>query len=302
MVFISKVKRWIYQSKESTTENITGVESIMSAFPKSPATTGQDLVVFEGKSGYCDPKDITINPHYRELLPRPTPKEYAIIKQSMIENGQQKPVEVDQDMIMVDGFTRLDVCIEIGKQVWFESRYYESKTAVLRQMAILNLHRRHITDYAKVLLYNEIYQDEKKLAKIRSEISLKIVNLKKKPEVPTQEVAELEEEIEKIGSGSAVDKFSKIINVSEATVKRSQYVAKFGDTQTKEKVKTKKMSLTNAYYKVREKIEKKKPPQDKMKSYMFTITPDNGSRWKTRRMLFPKQVVAIKAFILHLKV
>jgi len=273
-----------------------------SAFPKSPASTGQELVVFEGKSGYCDPKDIIVNPHYRELLPRPTPKEYQIIKQSMIENGQQKPVEVDQNMIMVDGFSRLDVCIEVGKQVWFESRYYENKTAVLRQMAILNLHRRHITDFAKVLLYDEIYQDEKRQAKKRSEISLKIVNLKKKPEVPTEEVTKLEKEMDKIGTGSAVDKFSKIINVSEATIKRSQYVAKFGNSQVKEKVKTKKMSLTNAYYKTREKVEKKKPPKEKMKTYMFTITPDKGSRWKTRRMLFPRQVVAIKAFILHLKV
>ncbi len=274
----------------------------MSAvFPKSPASTGQDIIVFEGKSGYCDPKDIIVNPHYRELLPRPTPKEYEIIKQSMIENGQQKPVEVDQNMIIVDGFSRLDICIDIGRQVWFESRYYENKTAVLRQMAILNLHRRHITDFAKVLLYDEIYQDEKKQAQKRSELNLKIVNLKKKPEVPTHEVAELEKQIEKIGTGRAIDKFSKIINVSEATVKRSQYIGKFGDTQVKEKVKAKKMSLTDAYYKTREKVEKKKPPKEKMKAYTFTITPDKGSRWVTRRNLFPKQVVAIKAFILHLK-
>jgi len=274
----------------------------MSAFPKSPATTGQDLVVFEGKSGYCDPKDITVNPHYRSLLPRPTPKEYEIIKQSMIDNGQQKPVEVDQNMIMVDGFSRLDVCVDIGRQVWFESRYYENKTAVLRQMAILNLHRRHITDFAKVLLYDEIYQDEKKQAEQRQKLAVKIAGLKNRSEDTTEEVQKLEKEMETIGTGRALDKYSEIINVSPATVKRSQYVAKFGDTKVIQKVKKKEISLTNAYYKTRERVEKKKPPEEKMKAYTFTITPDKGSRWSTRRMLFPKQVTAIKAFILHLKV
>ena len=274
----------------------------MSVFPKSPASTGQELVVFEGKSGYCDPKDITINPHYRELLPRPTPKEYEIIKKSMIENGQQKPVEVDQNMIMVDGFSRLDICIDTGRKVWFESRYYENKTAVLRQMAILNLHRRHITDFAKVLLYDEIYKDEKKQAEKRQELAVKIAGLKNRSEDTTTKVKELTNEMDTIGTGRAVDKFSKIINVSPATVKRSQYVAKFGDTKVIQKVKKKEISLTDAYYKTREKVERKKPPQEKMKAYTFTITPDKGSRWSTRRMFRPKQVAAIKAFILHLKV
>ena len=272
----------------------------MSAFP--PAPTGQDLVVFEGKSGYCETKDITINPHYRELLPRPTAKEYAVIKQSMIDNGQQKPVEVDQDMIMVDGFTRLDICTETGRQVWFESRYYENKTAVLRQMAILNLHRRHITDFAKVLLYDEIYQDEKKQAEKRQNLAVKIAGLKNRTEDTATQEKELTNEMEAIGTGRAVDKFAKIINVSEATVKRSQFVAKFGNSQLKEKVKSKKMSLSEAYYKTREKVDRKQPPKEKMKAYMFTITPDKGSMWKTRRMLRPSQVGIIKAFILHMKV
>jgi len=272
----------------------------MSAFP--PAPTGQDLVVFEGKSGYCDSKDIIVNPHYRSLLPRPTPKEYGIIKKSMIENGQQKPVEVDQNMIMVDGFSRLDVCVDIGRQVWYESRYYENKTSVLRQMAILNLHRRHITDFAKVLLYDEIYKDEKKQAEKRQKLAVKIAGLKNRSEDTTEEVQELTKEMDTIGTGRAVDKYSKIINVSPATVKRSQYVAKFGDTKVIQKVKKKEMSLTNAYYKTREKVEKKKPPEEKMKAYTFTITPDKGSKWSTRRMLRPSQVVAIKAFILHMRV
>jgi len=268
----------------------------------SPAPISEQLVVFEGKSGYCNPKDITVNPHYRSLLPRPTAKEYEIIKQSMIENGQQKPVEVDQNMIMVDGFTRLDICIELGRQVWFESRYYENKTAVLRQMAILNLHRRHITDFAKVLLYDEIYQDEKKQAEKREKLAVKIAGLKNRSEDTTKEVQELTKEMEAIGTGRAVDKFAKIINVSPATVKRSQFVAQFGDEKVKQQVKKKQISLSNAYYKTREKVEKKKPPQEKMKAYTFTITPDKGSKWSTRRMLRPKQVVVIKSFILHMKV
>jgi len=272
----------------------------MSVF--SPAPISDDIVVFEGKSGYCNPDEIIINPRYRSLLPRPTKKEYADIKKSIVENGQQKAVEVDQHMGMVDGFTRLEICEDIGRKVFFESRYYENKTAILRQMAILNLHRRHITDYAKVLLYDEIYQDEKKQAEKRSKLALELATLKNRVGDTKEEETKVEKEIDTIGTGRAIDKFSKIINVSPATVKRSQFVAKYGDSEIKQKVKKKEMSLSKAYYKTREKVDKKQQPKEKMKGYTFTITPDKGSGWKTRRMLKPSQIGSIKAFILHLKV
>ena len=195
----------------------------------SPAPISDDIVVFEGKSGYCNPDEIIVNPRYRSLLPRPTKKEYADIKKSIKENGQQKAVEVDQHMGMVDGFTRLEICKDIGRKVFFESRYYENKTAILRQMAILNLHRRHITDYTKVLLYDEIYQDEKKQAEKRSKLALELATLKNREGDTKEEERTVQKEIETIGTGRAIDKFSKTLGNLGKLKGSKKSICKFAD-------------------------------------------------------------------------
>lgn len=264
--------------------------------------TPKEIVIFESKSGYCSPDDIIVNPHYKQLLPRPTDKEYENMRESIKEHGQQKPVELDQHMVMVDGFTRLDICVDLGKQVWFEQKYYEDKTAVLLQMKILNLDRRNLIDYQKVLLYDEIFQHEKKQTEKVSEINIKLATLAHTKADTKEEEKTLKEKRDKIGTGRAVDKFSKIINVSQGTIRKSRYVDEHGEKKIKDQVVKKEMSLSEAYWKTREKQTRKTHKKEKMKEYFFEIRPAKGSGWKTKRMLRPKQVTLIKSFIMHMKV
>ena len=272
----------------------------MSSSPVSDSRKA--LVVFEAKSGYCNPDEIVVLPHYKQLLPRPTDKEYKNMLESIRIHGQQKPVELDQHMVMVDGFTRLDICTDLKKQVWFDQRYYEDKTAVLLQMKILNLDRRNLIDYQKVLLYDEIFEHEKKQAKKRSEINIKLATLAHKKSDTTEEEKTLTKERDEIGTGRAVDKFSEIIDVSTTTIRKSRYVDEHADNKIKEKVVKKEMSLSEAYWKTREKQTRRTHKKEKMKEYTFEIRPAVGSGWKTKRMLRPKQVTLIKSFIMHMKV
>ena len=274
----------------------------MSSPISSPTPANKELVIFEAKSGYCSPDDIVVNPHYKQLLPRPTDKEYQNMLKSIREHGQQKPVELDQHMVMVDGFTRLDICRELGKQVWFEQKFYEDKTAILLQMKILNLDRRNLIDYQKVLLYDEIFEHEKKQAKKRSEINIKLATLAHTKADTNEEEKILRDKRDKIGTGRAVDKYSKIIDVSQATIRKSRYVDEHADQKIKSKVVKKEMSLSEAYWKTREKQTRKTHKKEKMKEYIFEIRPAVGSGWKTKRMLRPKQVTLIKSFIMHMKV
>lgn len=273
-----------------------------SPLSSSAERNNEAVVVFEARSGYCSPDEIIVNPRYKQLLPRPTDKEYENIKESIRIHGQQKPVELDQHMIMVDGFTRLDICFELKKQVWFDQKYYEDKTAVLLQMKILNLDRRNLIDYQKVLLYDEIFEHEKKQAKKRSEINIKLATLAHTKADTKDQEKTLKQERDKIGTGRAVDKYSKIIDVSQATIRKTRYVDEHADKKIKDRVVKKEMSLSEAYWKTREKVTRKSHKKEKMKEYTFTITPSTGSGWKTRRMLRPKQVTLIKSFILHMKV
>jgi len=268
----------------------------------SSAPLGKAVVVFEARSGYCSPEEIVVLPHYKALLPRPSDKEYENMKESMRIHGQQKPVELDQHMVMVDGFTRLEICFELKKQVWFEQKYYEDKTAVLLQMKILNLDRRNLIDYQKVLLYDEIFQHEKKQSKKVSEINIKLATLAHTKKDTKEEEKVLREKRDKIGTGRAVDKYSKVIDVSQATIRKSRYVDEHGDKKLKQKIVKKEISLSEAYWQVREKVTRKSHKKEKMKEYFFEIRPAKGSGWKTKRMLRPKQVTLIKSFIMHMKV
>jgi len=117
-------------------------------------------VRFEEKLGYCNVSDITVKKLYLSMLPRPTDKEYDQIKLSIETDGQERPVVVNQDMILIDGHTRLEICKELGKQVSYEKKFFEDNVAILRYMAIANLHRRNLLPYQKVILYDELYKIE----------------------------------------------------------------------------------------------------------------------------------------------
>ena len=252
---------------------------------------------FQEKLGYCDPSEIIVKDSFKKLLPRPTEKEFKTMKVSIEKDGQEKPVDVDQNMVMIDGFTRLEICQELGKKVFYDQRYYEGRTAILRQMAIANLFRRNLSDYQKVLLYDEIYQDEMKKAGERRTISREI----RITESKGGETKELQKELKESGEGRARDKFAKVIGVSSATIHRATYIKDYGDSKTKEKLKKGKVTLSHAYYKTREKLTKKKI-KEKVNQYIFTIEPKNGSIWKTRRVFRPIQVTKIKNLINRLDV
>jgi len=51
-----------------------------------------------------------------------------------------------------------------------------------------------------------------------------------------------------------------------------------------------------AYWKTKEKLQLKKPIEN-VKSYLFTIEPEEGSIWKCHRKLKPSQIPAIKTYI-----
>jgi len=136
-----------------------------------PQVVWSELIVDES-TAYCDTSEIKVKREYLEMVPRPSEKEYNQIKYSIETEGQEKPVIVDQNMVLIDGHVRLQVLKGLPtRRIFYQKRTFKNRNEILRCMAIANLHRRNLTQYQKVLLYHELYLQEKIKAKERSRIS-----------------------------------------------------------------------------------------------------------------------------------
>jgi len=269
-------------------------------------------IEIELKEGFADPDSIIVKAEYQDMLPRPTDKEYNQMKESIRADGQEKAVVVDQEMVLIDGHTRWKICKELKKQVFYEKKYFKERTDILRHMAIANLHRRNLNQYQKVMLYNELYVEEKKKAMERRELSRKISSVtvhniyaSKSPSEsaiqsgrkgvsgePLQEKPKIE--IEEQGRSRTA--YAKLIGVSEVAVMQSHYIAEHGGKVINKQVKEGKLAIREAYWKAKEKVGLSRPVE-KVKDYIFTITPNEGSKWTCHRKLNPSQIPAIKQYI-----
>jgi len=256
----------------------------------------QDLT-FAPKQGYVETTQIIVKEEYKSMLPRPSEKEHEQMKKSMNDDGQDKAIVVDQNMVLIDGHTRLKICKELNKQVFYEQKYFKDRADILRHMAIANLHRRNLSQYQKVILYDELYKIEIVKSRQRSVLGKKISLLEKKGE----DTEELQKELETGQHGRASDTFAKIIGVSGAVVRRSTFVKENAGKKLIEQVKHGETTLSNAFWQTKEKLQLKIPVEN-TKEYFFTITPKEGSQWTCHRKLKNKQLASIKSFILNIKV
>jgi len=264
-----------------------------------------DLRIESPKQGYCDPSEIIVKEEYKSMLPRPTEKEYEQIKESIRTDGQDKAVEVDQNMVLVDGHTRLKIAIELKKQIFYEKRLFKDRSEVLRHMAIANLHRRNLNQYQKVILYHELYEEEKKKASERrvearkiSSVTVHNIYANKAPSTRGIGGEALQEkpEIKVQDQGRARKAYADIIGVSEVAVMQTTFIKDHGGAVINKSVKDGKMKIREAYWKTKERLQLKKPIEA-VKSYVFTITPEEGSQWTCHRKLMPSQLPAIKQYI-----
>jgi ParB-like chromosome segregation protein Spo0J len=88
---------------------------------------------------------LKINSVYYHRFPRPTKEQYEALKNSIAVHGLQTPIEVNEDLEVLDGYSRLSVLKELGiqkakvvvkrfKDKTEESWYVYSKNAIRRDL------------------------------------------------------------------------------------------------------------------------------------------------------------------------
>jgi len=208
----------------------------------------------EGEKLYDDKGKLKVNHEWEELIPRPAPDEREKIKESLKDNGQKFPLEVDQKtMHIVDGYTRYELLNELGMRIWYKLKYFKDKADILNFILISNVHRRHLRPFDKVKLFRPLYDKEVEEAKQR----LKEISSHK---IPVE------------SKGSALNKFSEKVGVSPVTAKNTLIILEKGSKKQQSLVERGTISITQMV----NTIQRKASMDERLHYYKVTIKDRKG--------------------------
>jgi len=159
---------------------------------------------------------------YKALLPRLNPEEYEALKESIKAEGQHLPIVVNSNNVILDGYTRYDICKELQIVPKTMVKDFDNKLLEKKFVIISNLQRRHLTTNQKAALAYKLLPIEKELAEER-----KLSTLKKGDELPIHEISCI---------GEAMDLAGKQAGISGDTLRQYKIIQEKGTEELKEKV------------------------------------------------------------------
>lgn len=132
--------------------------------------------------------EIRVQKNYRELVPRPDQEDYKRLKEQITAKGldPSQPIVVNEDLILLDGHTRLQVARELGLEwVWVVTKDFEDRPAEKEFIILSNLARRHLSTIQRADLGLKLLEIEQERAKERQRLAghLHKDNLKKGQEL-----------------------------------------------------------------------------------------------------------------------
>jgi len=200
---------------------------------------------------YIKTSEIRQDEEYETIVPRPSQDDYSTLKESIQNVGIRVPLIVDQEFVLLDGYTRYKAATELATpEVPIEVRQFKNRLETMLFIVEINVARRHLTVAQKANLGLKLLSLEKELAKERQ--------IRKPGSVPpilVGQKCETREAGEKYGRGKVPPTLVEPIEDSNEG-----------------------MALTHAAKKVgvgRETLRKAKRVQDKVAEY-----PELGDRWQ----------------------
>lgn len=103
------------------------------------------------------------NPDYLKAVPRPPQKRYDEIKQDIKLKGQLIPIIVNENMIVLDGHTRFDICKELNIEIKYIIRTFENKLEEERFVYAVNVKKRDLPDFVHIRLAFKIAEIDEQL-------------------------------------------------------------------------------------------------------------------------------------------
>lgn len=113
----------------------------------------------------ADEDQFKINDVYLKALPRSNDIMLKALDTKLCQRGQQEPIVVNENMVILDGHTRHDLLGQRGKKIKFTVKKFDSKDEEFEYVIESNIMRRQLTDFAKAETVYEMYMERKKQGK-----------------------------------------------------------------------------------------------------------------------------------------
>ncbi len=187
-----------------------------------------------------DHGEIKLSLTWVEVVPRPTIEEIDHIQLSIKKNGLKNPVIVDQNKMLIDGYTRYKICRRTNTPIEYEVRYFKDDKARRDFILIANVERRHLKAFDRVRLFRYIFEEEQAEAKKRQQLNK---NLRR--ESSANDMISKHHNL-------AVNRFARKIGVGEGTAKRALVILDKGSEKELDMVKKGVISITTMYHKIQQ--------------------------------------------------
>ena len=182
-------------------------------------------------------KPLTVNPEYRNLVPRPTKEEYRALEADILEKMEAtEPIIINQNDVILDGHTRYEICLKHGLFYRTEARTFESELDEKIFVVDVNLKRRHLTDMQKILL-------AKPLDDLLAE--------KAKRQQGTRTDLTFSSKEEKVAPIDTAKEVAKQIGVSKSTYERGKKIRDEGTPEEIQEASSKPKQITRVHNKIK---------------------------------------------------
>ena len=181
---------------------------------------------------------IKIEPEYLLLVPRMPSDQYKSLVNSIKEDGQQVPIILNQNGVVLDGHSRLHACQDLGMQPKFIIKDFDDPAKEREFVVTTNLARRQLNLFQRGECCFNFYKRERDTRYQRmSENTWKVRRGEKEliPEGPEKRAARL------------LNRFGKMIGISGSVAHYIVWLIENADETTKELLRTDKITVRKAY-------------------------------------------------------
>lgn len=224
--------------------------------------------------------ELVVQKNYLELVPRPSEEDYQRLKDSIARNGfdDADPIKVNEDMVVLDGHTRLQIAKELGLE-WVYTIVKESEDHYSEKLYIINtnLDQRHLTKGQRIELGKKLLEIKQADARERQSRNLKQnqnLNLQADQSANDEQFSEQNNLenctpftvppilAERQETGEALVLTAHDIKIGKETLRKGLKILEAAETDPEiaeawNQVKAGKSTVNQVYQKVREKAQRK---------------------------------------------
>lgn len=233
--------------------------------------------------------ELVIDPIYEGLLPLLSEEDFNKLEASVLRDGILHPFLINQDNVILDGYTRLRICRKYAiREVPFIVRTFSTKIEEEEFVLSFNLNRRHLTVHQKVELGLAILKIEMIKAKGRQKQAGADFGRSHPKELTLNDGDAVEVE-----KGEAIDLAAKKVCLGSETLRKAHRIRELAATDDDAKalwanLAEGKDNVHGAYTKLQEKKEVAKDLLSESKRfYVINVSPSRYDYEELKDISFP---------------